>query len=393
MTTVENQRRQPLADISNMNRASNMKSNKTKLPAVAAVNAQSALKRLQKELMELMMSAESWISAFPVGEDFFRWRGTISGGVGTVFEGMEYKLSLLFPKDYPYNPPNVKFETGCYHPNVDGFGNMCLDILQDKWSCVYDVRSVLISIQSLLEEPNICSPMNKEAALLWSNKQGYELINILLVASLGVASMAAADVLWCVTPPHTFVGCIGCTGAQFGFLVSKKIKNRNFATEMAIKGSKVQRRNHKAGSGPAGVFLPNIGRMLKNIINTVASDVKDHCCGIEVKMLIGLSDPSTNCCMFQQLVDTSIQNAASGHRILLPSTNCCMFQQLVENLHCDDHMLITAVRESKWRTCISVVKGSQVAKFSKSGFSVNALCKVRRTDVVLLYAVKGTHAY
>ncbi|KAI7751968.1 hypothetical protein M8C21_022064, partial [Ambrosia artemisiifolia] len=279
MTTVENQRRQPLAEISNMNRASNMKSNKTKLPAVAAVNAQSALKRLQKELMELMKSAESWISAFPVGEDFFRWRGTISGGVGTVFEGMEYKLSLLFPKDYPYNPPNVKFETGCYHPNVDGFGNICLDILQDKWSCVYDVRSVLISIQSLLEEPNICSPMNKEAALLWSNKQGKRL--------KGSPKVQSA----CLLPR--------CQA-------------------------------HKAGSGPAG-------RMLKNIINTVASDVKDHCCGIEQNVDRAVRS-------FYQLLH---QNAASGHPVLLPSTNCCMFQQLVENLHCDDNMLITAVRESK----------------------------------------------
>ena len=44
----------------------------------------------------------------------------------------------------------VKFETPCFHPNVDTHGNICLDILKEKWSALYDVRTVLLSIQSLL---------------------------------------------------------------------------------------------------------------------------------------------------------------------------------------------------------------------------------------------------
>lgn len=42
------------------------------------------------------------------------------------------------------------FVTPCFHPNVDEQGFICLDILKDKWSALYDVRSILLSIQSLL---------------------------------------------------------------------------------------------------------------------------------------------------------------------------------------------------------------------------------------------------
>ncbi|ETE58530.1 Ubiquitin-conjugating enzyme E2 C, partial [Ophiophagus hannah] len=67
-----------------------------------------------------------------------------------VYEDLRYKLSLEFPSGYPYNAPTIKFLTPCYHPNVDLQGNICLDILKDKWSALYDVRTILLSIQSLL---------------------------------------------------------------------------------------------------------------------------------------------------------------------------------------------------------------------------------------------------
>lgn len=47
-----------------------------------------------------------------------------------VYDGKEYKLTLEFPSTYPHKPPVVRFKTPCYHPNVDGEGNICLDILK-----------------------------------------------------------------------------------------------------------------------------------------------------------------------------------------------------------------------------------------------------------------------
>lgn len=77
-----------------------------------------------------MSGGDLGVSAFPEGESIFTWIGTIEGGKGTAYEGLSYKLSLNFPMDYPFKPPLVKFETLCFHPNVDQYGNICLDILQ-----------------------------------------------------------------------------------------------------------------------------------------------------------------------------------------------------------------------------------------------------------------------
>ncbi len=112
------------------------------------------------------------MSAFPDGDNLFNWMAKIVGGSGTVYEGLSYKLSFSFPSHYPYVPPTVKFVTPCYHPNVDSHGNICLDILKEKWSALYDVRTILLSIQSLLAEPNNDSPLNVEAADLWINQKG-----------------------------------------------------------------------------------------------------------------------------------------------------------------------------------------------------------------------------
>ncbi|GLG99676.1 Uncharacterized protein GBIM_06087 [Gryllus bimaculatus] len=131
-------------------------------------------KRLQKELMVLMMNPDQSVSAFPEGENLFKWVGTITGAAGTVYEGLTYKLSLEFPHSYPYSAPVVRFTTPCYHPNVDHAGNICLDILKEKWSALYDVRTLLISIQSLLGEPNNESPLNPHAASLWPDQVEYK---------------------------------------------------------------------------------------------------------------------------------------------------------------------------------------------------------------------------
>lgn len=96
------------------------------------------------------MGGDNSISAFPQADNLFNWTGLITGVSGTVYEGLKFKLSIQFPSNYPFTAPTVKFETPCFHPNVDLQGNICLDILKDKWSAVYNVRTILLSIQSLL---------------------------------------------------------------------------------------------------------------------------------------------------------------------------------------------------------------------------------------------------
>ncbi|ONM27838.1 Ubiquitin-conjugating enzyme E2 3 [Zea mays] len=85
-----------------------------------------------------------------------------------------FKLTLQFTEDYPNKPPTVRFVSRMFHPNIYADGSICLDILQNQWSPIYDVAAILTSIQSLLCDPNPNSPANSEAARLFSeNKREY----------------------------------------------------------------------------------------------------------------------------------------------------------------------------------------------------------------------------
>jgi len=131
-------------------------------------DAQSTTKRLQTELMQLMCSPAPGISAFPSADgNLFSWIATILGPDDTPYAGLTFKLSFAFPPNYPYKAPEVLFKTPIYHPNVDFSGRICLDILKDKWTAAYNIQTVLLSLQSLLGEPNNASPLNGEAATLW----------------------------------------------------------------------------------------------------------------------------------------------------------------------------------------------------------------------------------
>lgn len=110
--------------------------------------------RLQKELMDTMMKPTPGITAFPSDADITLWTATIDGPADTPYAGLVFKLSMEFANNYPYSPPTVLFKTPIYHPNVDFSGRICLDILKDKWSAIYNIGTVLLSLQSLLGEPN-----------------------------------------------------------------------------------------------------------------------------------------------------------------------------------------------------------------------------------------------
>jgi ubiquitin-conjugating enzyme E2 A len=60
----------------------------------------------------------------------------------------------------------VKFVSKLFHPNVYGDGKICLDILQNQWSPIYDISGILTSIQSLLSDPNPASPANAGQAVI-----------------------------------------------------------------------------------------------------------------------------------------------------------------------------------------------------------------------------------
>lgn len=104
--------------------------------------------------MTLMTQPITGISAFPHNGEMLCWVATIQGPENTPYSGLSLRLKFDFPQRYPFVAPEVRFVSPIYHPNVDMKGRICLDILKDKWSAVLNTGTVLLSLQSLLGEPN-----------------------------------------------------------------------------------------------------------------------------------------------------------------------------------------------------------------------------------------------
>ena len=114
----------------------------------------SASKRIQKELAEISLDPPCNCSAGPKGDNIFEWVSTILGPSGSPYAGGVFFLDIHFPADYPFKPPKVAFKTRIYHCNINSNGQICLDILKDQWSPALTVSKVLLSVCSLLTDPN-----------------------------------------------------------------------------------------------------------------------------------------------------------------------------------------------------------------------------------------------
>lgn len=128
----------------------------------------STLKRLSSELKEIVNSPPSNCSAGPIGDDMYKWQATIMGPEGTPYHGGIFILRIDFPSDYPFKPPRVVFQTKIYHCNINSSGGICLDILKDQWSPALTISKVLLSICSLMDEPNPDDPLVPTIAELYN---------------------------------------------------------------------------------------------------------------------------------------------------------------------------------------------------------------------------------
>ena len=131
-----------------------------------------AHKRIQKELKDLEKDPPLSFSAGPINRvDLYHWQGSIMGPSESPFHGGVYFLDIRFPNDYPFKPPKLTFKTRIYHPNINSNGSICLDILKDQWSPALTISKVLLSLVSLLTDPNPEDPLVPEIAHVYKNNR------------------------------------------------------------------------------------------------------------------------------------------------------------------------------------------------------------------------------
>ena len=127
----------------------------------------SVNQRIIKETQKLKKDPISGISAEAFSDNPRYFNVIISGPKDSPYEGGKFHLQLYLPEEYPMVPPKCIFMTKIYHPNIDFHGRICLDILKKNWSPALQIRAVLLSIQSLLNEPNTADPLNEKVNDHW----------------------------------------------------------------------------------------------------------------------------------------------------------------------------------------------------------------------------------
>ncbi|KAL3100102.1 hypothetical protein niasHS_000713 [Heterodera schachtii] len=143
---------------------------------------------LARQLVELQTNpTDGFAVRGLVDDNIFKWQVIIFGPPESPYEGGTFLAQLDFPISYPQHPPKMRFITNILHPNVYRDGYVCISILHppgdgphgveraaERWQSVHTVESIVISVQSMLSEPNFLSPANLEALLMFRiNPQRY----------------------------------------------------------------------------------------------------------------------------------------------------------------------------------------------------------------------------
>merc|ERR1719419_1162257 len=131
-----------------------------------------AEKRLRRELERLQKDTVKGCAAQMRQSNIMQWEAYIEGPSDSPFAGGIFHLYIDFPSNYPIKPPKVTFKTKIYHCNIAPNGSIFLDILKGHWSPVLTIQKVLLSISSLLTDPNADDPLVGEVARVYKTNRG-----------------------------------------------------------------------------------------------------------------------------------------------------------------------------------------------------------------------------
>ncbi|KAH9949748.1 ubiquitin-conjugating enzyme/RWD-like protein [Amylocystis lapponica] len=124
-----------------------------------SLSTATTLKRIHREIADLKKEDLGAIALAPSDDNLFAWSATIPGPEGSCYENGLFHVSIELAHDYPFSAPKVTFRTRIYHMNINDHGNICIDILKHNWSPALSLFKVILSLSSLLTDPNPKDPL------------------------------------------------------------------------------------------------------------------------------------------------------------------------------------------------------------------------------------------
>lgn len=125
------------------------------------------VQRMKKELSELSkLGADSLIGAYPAPDgDQRHLIGWVKGPDDTPYEDGVFLIDIKLGEQYPFQPPQMKFITHLWHPNVSSVtGAICLDTLKTEWTPALTIRTALLSVLALFTAANPTDPQDHVVA-------------------------------------------------------------------------------------------------------------------------------------------------------------------------------------------------------------------------------------
>lgn len=131
---------------------------------------------LFSDYKRILTNPNEFFSVGLIDNNINTWEVLIFGPKDTPYENGIFRAKMKFPVNYPDSPPTFRFISEMWHPNIDLDGNVCISILHsgedaygyeslgERWMPVRHPESVIMSIVSLLNDPNCDSPANLDAA-------------------------------------------------------------------------------------------------------------------------------------------------------------------------------------------------------------------------------------
>ena len=155
--------------------------------------SKETISRLVRDIKELIVSplSEHGIYYKHDEEDMLKGYALIVGPEDTPYFAGYYLFEILYPTNYPYSPPTVKYCTNNgivrFNPNLYINGKVCISILNtwrgEQWTSCQTVSTILLSLSTLLCK----SPLMNEPGCRPGHKDEQNYIQIVEFANIDVA--------------------------------------------------------------------------------------------------------------------------------------------------------------------------------------------------------------